>query len=91
MRFKFSASDRARTGLATPLANFFATQSVRYTLGVLGGLLSLGVLCTIVGCADSGASPKQPQGTAVEASIPVEIARPARKDLLATYSGRCAW
>jgi membrane fusion protein (multidrug efflux system) len=58
---------------------------MRYTLptAVLAAVLGL----SLAGCSDSGASPKADASKPAEAAIPVEIARPARRELLATYSG----
>jgi membrane fusion protein (multidrug efflux system) len=59
---------------------------MRYALpaaAVLGVAICLG----LTGCGSSDASQKGHTPTAAESAIPVEIALPARKELLATYSG----
>lgn len=58
---------------------------MRYT--VSAAILAVMLGLSVTGCRDSGASPKKDAAKAQEASIPVEIARPARRELLATYSG----
>jgi membrane fusion protein, multidrug efflux system len=52
-------------------------------------LLAAALGTTIVGCGSAGGNPSQKKEAARtdETAIPVEIAQPARKELLATYSG----
>ena len=45
----FSAAERARAGQATSIGEFLASEPVRFTLGALAGLISLCVLCTLMG------------------------------------------
>lgn len=50
--------------------------------------LAVALGTTVVGCSTAGdTSQKKQAAKADEAAIPVEIAQPARKELLATYSG----
>ena len=50
-------------------------------------VLAAAIGFTLAGCGNSDASQKDDTANAAESAIPVEIARPARKELLATYSG----
>lgn len=50
-------------------------------------VLAAAIGFTIAGCGSSNASQEDDAAKTADASIPVEIARPARKELLATYSG----
>jgi len=50
-------------------------------------VLAAAIGFTLAGCGSSDASQKDDTANAAESAIPVEIARPARKELLATYSG----